>query len=157
MLTRWNDFGLGRSDREFAPFDAFDSLRREMNRLFFDFERGTPAFAVERGAFPQASLDDKGGAFELRLEVPGLEEKDLELSADGSTVTLKGERKDAVPEGYSVHRKERSGYRFARSFTLPTKVDAEHIEASLKNGVLTVTLPKAKEAQPRRISVRSGA
>lgn len=152
MLTRWNDFG-GLSRFGGRDFDTFDALRREMNRLFFDFERQDGGF--EAREWPRAWLDDKGGSFELRVEVPGVEDKDIELHADGSSVTLRGERKDAVPEGHSVHRKERSAFRFARSFTLPAKIDSENVEASLKNGVLTVTLPKAKEAQPRQISVRA--
>lgn len=152
MLTRWNDFG-GLSRFGGRDFDTFDALRREMNRLFFDFEQKGPAYDTRE--WPRAWLEDKGSHFELRVEVPGVEDKDLELHADGSSVTVRGERKDAVPEGHSVHRKERGAFKFARSFTLPSKIDAERVEASLKNGVLNVTLPKAKEAQPRQISVRS--
>jgi len=160
MLTRWNDFGaLGRHNpRDLAgSFDALDDLRREMNRLFFDYERWMPGGPTEGAArvWPRAVLEDTGSALVLRAEVPGVQEKDLELKVDESTVSLKGERAEANPEGYSVHRKERAAYRFARSFALPTKVDSEQAEAVLKHGVLTVTLPKAKEAQPRQISVRS--
>lgn len=153
MLARWNNFGgLGRfGSRDFAaPLATFDELRREMNRLFFDFERDLP----EADAFPRVSLEDKGTALEIRAEVPGLAEKELTLSADSTTFTLQGEHKEETPEGASVHRKERSAYRFARSVTLPAKIDPDKVEATLKNGVLTVTLPKAKEAQPRSISVR---
>ena len=70
-------------------------------------------------------------------------------------MTIKGERQDSAPEGYSVHRKERGAFRFTRSFALPAKVDVEKVQAVLKHGVLTVTLPKAKEAQPRQISVKA--
>lgn len=150
MLTRWNDLGLGRfSGRE---FDAFDALRREMNRLFFDYERTPPS--PEAREWTRAWLDDKGTAFELRVDLPGVEDKDVELHADGSTVTLRAERKDSTPQGHSVHRKERSAFSFARSFALPSKIDAEKVEATLKNGVLVVSLPKVKEAQPRQINVR---
>lgn len=159
MITRWNDFGnLGRyGSRSYgSPFDGLDELRREMNRLLFDFERGLPeGETAPASIWPRATLEDTGAALLLRAEVPGLAQKDLELSIDGTTLSLKGERSDTTPEGYSVHRKERGAYRFARSFTLPAKVDAEKVEASLKNGVLTVTLPKAKEAQPRQINVRT--
>lgn len=161
MLTRWNDFRpLARfSTRGAASYDPFDALRREMNRLFFDFERDLPALDQDSrtGAFPRASLEDAGNQLLVKLEIPGVEQKDVELSLDGSTLTLKGERKDQPLEGYSVHRKERSSFRFARSFALPAKVDAEKVTAELKQGVLTVTLPKAKEAQPRQINVRASA
>jgi HSP20 family protein len=161
MLTRWNDFRpLARfSTRGAASYDPFDALRREMNRLFFDFERELPGAEQDSGpsAFPRASLEDAGSQLLVRLEVPGVDQKDIELSVDGSTLTLKGERKEQPLEGYSVHRKERSAFRFARSFSLPAKVDSEKVAAELKQGVLTVTLPKAREAQPRQISVRASA
>lgn len=159
MLTRWNDFGAlnrlaGRDYR--SSLDTFDELRRQMNRLFFDFESGLP-FAADGGsdAWPPVTLQDTGAALVVRADVPGLDVKALELNVDENTVTLKGEREDKAPEGYTVHRKERTPYRFTRSFALPAKVDAEKVEAEVKNGVLTVTLPKAKEAQPRQISVRA--
>ena len=161
MLTRWNDFRpLARfATRGAAGNDPFDALRREMNRLFFDFERELPGFEHDpvSSSFPRASLEDTGGQLLVRLEVPGVEQKDIELSLEGATLTLKGERKEQPLEGYSVHRKERTAFRFARSFTLPAKVDGEGVTAELKQGVLTVTLPKAKEAQPRQINVRAGA
>lgn len=158
MLSKWNDFGalsrfasrdLGRS------LDGLDELRREMNRLFFDFETGGSGAPEGAHGWPSVSLNDQGGALVIRAEVPGLSADKLELSVDESTVTLKGEREDRAPDGYSVHRKERAAYKFARTFTLPSKVDAERAEAEVKNGVLTVTLPKAKEAQPRQINVRA--
>jgi HSP20 family protein len=124
-----------------------------MNRLLFDFESGLPDAELDKD-WPRTTLEDTGSAFVLRAEVPGLDEKAIELSVDESSVRLKGERPDLAPEGYSVHRKERAAYRFARSFALPTKADPEKVEAVVKSGVLTVTLPKAKEAQPRQISVR---
>jgi HSP20 family protein len=156
MLTRWNDWGRFGS-REFAStFDNLDELRREMNRLLFDFERGLPdTDAATAVLWPRATLEDTGAALVFRAEVPGLADKDIELTVDENTLRLKGERTDKVPEGYSVHRKERSAYRFSRSFALPAKVDAENVQAALKHGVLTVTLPKAKEAQPRQINVKS--
>lgn len=160
MLTRWNDFApLSRfAARDFSAPDSFDALRREMNRLFYDFETGLPGAPFDDAAvWPRASLDDNGNALVFRAEVPGLNERDIELNIDGATLSLKGERKDTAPEGYSVHRKERRAYRFARSFSLPTKIDPDAVEATLKNGVLTVTLPKAKEAQPRQISVRTAS
>lgn len=161
MLTRWNDFRPRAqfATRGNAEYDPFTALRREMNRLLFDFERGAPADVDDwnGGGFPRASLEDTGQSFVLRLEVPGVDQKDIELSVQGSTLTLKGERKEQPREGYSVHRKERSPFRFARSFALPARIDNENVGAELKLGVLTVTLPKAKEAQPRQINVRASA
>lgn len=157
MLTRWNDLGrLSRFAPREVPSDAFDFLRREVNRLFSDIEYGAPELDFERTAqWPQVALEDKGSTLVVRAHVPGLSEKELEITLDNSTLTLKGQRRDDVPEGYSTHRRERAAYRFSRSFQLPAKVDGEKTEATLKNGVLTVTLHKAQEAQPRQISVRA--
>ena len=157
MLSRWNDFGrLGRlMNREQPEPEAFDLLRREMNRLFFDFEQGGIGDVDFEHGFPRVGLEDNGSTLVVRADVPGLGEKDVELTLDSATLTIKGQRGEENPEGYSAHRKERRAYRFSRSFQLPTKVDAEKTEAVIKNGVLTVTLHKAQEAQPRNISVRA--
>jgi HSP20 family protein len=158
MLLRWNDFGnlaRFRGRESSRASDPFDALRREMNHLFYDFERGYPAVSQQTGSWPRATLEDTGAAFVVRAELPGVEDKALELSAEQGSLTIKGERKDTPPEGYSAHRKERTAFRFSRSFALPAKVDVDGVQAVLKNGVLTVTLPKAKEAQPRQISVKA--
>jgi HSP20 family protein len=98
---------------------------------------------------------DAGGNLVLEADVPGMTQKDLRLTVNESTLTLEGERKSDAPEGYSVHRQERGALRFSRSFTLPVKTDSERCEATVKDGVLIVKLPKAKEAQPRQIEVRA--
>ncbi|MGC4094165.1 MAG: Hsp20/alpha crystallin family protein [Polyangiaceae bacterium] len=127
-----------------------------MNRLFYDFENGAADVDAERnGVAPRVSLEDGGATLLVRAEVPGLSDKDVELTLDAGTLTIKGQRREETPEGYSTHRKERSAFRFSRSFQLPTKVDPEKTEAVLKNGVLSVTLHKAQEARPRQISVRT--
>lgn len=156
MLTRWSDWSpLSRYNT--ADYrDPFDSFRRELGRLFFDFERGLPDYAAAQATgWPRVTLDEEGNNYVLRAEVPGMTEKELELNVDASTITLKGSRATNVPEGHSVHRRERTNYNFARSFALPAKVDADKAEATLKHGVLTVTVAKAPEAQARKIAVRS--
>ncbi len=155
MLARWNDWApLSRFSNTEAR-DPLEAFRRELGRWFLEYDRGTADHDVAAGhGYPRTTLEDTGGAFVLRAEVPGLSEKQLELNVDGSSITLKGERETAAPEGHSVHRRERGAFRFARSFALPTKVDAEKVEAVLKHGVLTVTVAKAQEAQARKIEVR---
>jgi HSP20 family protein len=152
MLARFNDwngfprFGLSELQHGFP----FDELRREVDRLFFDFERG----AAEPAASPALSVEDRGSALFMRAELPGMSEKDLELTVTGSSLTLKGERRVEAPAGHTTHRSERSSYRFARTFELATKIDSDKVQASLTNGVLTVTLPKAADAQPKQIQVK---
>jgi len=152
MLTRfsdfndWPSFGFADFGRAYAPPVQ---LRRELDRLFGEFERtGTPPSAA-------LTFDDDGANFVFRADVPGLTENDFQISVAGNTVTLRGERKVEVPEGYSEHRRERSAVSFAKSFQLPARVDQDKVTATLKHGVLTLTLPKAAEAQPRQISVNA--
>ena len=153
MLTRYSDFRDWPFVRPtaFRTLGAFD-LFRQLDRLFAGVE---PEVSEQEGRFPRVSFDDKGSEFVVRAELPGLTEKDLELTATATTLTLRGERKVEAPEGYSAHRSERSSFRFARTFELPAKVDSGRVDARLEHGVLTVTLPKAPEAQPKQISVKA--
>ena len=151
MLIRWNDWGLGDLDRTLAEFDA---LRREMNRVFEGDPRlRTQTRTPNAAGWPRVGLYDQGSQLLVRAELPGVSEDDIQLTVDHGVLSLKGLRKTALPEGYSVHRQERSDYQFARSFTLPCKVDVEKTTAHMKHGLLTVTLPKAAEEQPRQIAV----
>lgn len=151
MLTRFSDFndwpafGFADFGRAAHPHAQ---LRRELDRLFGELER----VGADRST---VAFEDDGASFVLRADVPGLTENDFEISVANNTVTLKGERKVQVPEGYSQHRRERTDVRFAKSFQLPARVDADKVTATLKHGVLTLTLPRAAEAQPRQISVRA--
>jgi HSP20 family protein len=153
MLTRYSDFRDWPFARPtaFRTFGAFD-LFRQLDRLFAE---AAPESWEREAQFPRVSFDDKGSEFVVRAELPGLTEKDLELTATATTLTLRGERKVEAPEGHSTHRSERSSFRFARTFELPAKVDSARVEARLEHGVLTVTLPKAPEAQPKQISVKA--
>lgn len=153
MLTRWDDM-----NRTLA---AMGELRRRMDRVFdrYDDEReffderpfGSRAVAT----WPRINLVDAGAHVVVTAEVPGLGEKDVELTLNQNVLSLKGERKSDVPEGYGVHRQERAPVRFARSFAMPWKIDPDKTTASVKDGVLTVTLAKAPEAQPRQIAVKA--
>ena len=160
MLTRFGDF-----DRSFT---MMDQLRRRMDRLFDDYDpprgrdtlRGNLADEADRslwrGRFPRLTLSDAGASLLLRAELPGLNEKQIQLSIHQDVLTMSGERGPDAPEGYVVHRQERTPIKFGRTFTLPCKIDPEKSSAVLKDGVLTVTLAKAPEAQPRQISVKVG-
>jgi HSP20 family protein len=130
------------------------TLRRELDRLFGDLER---APALANGFTPAVSFDDTGEALTLRAELPGLTEKDIDINVTASTLSVKAARKTDVPEGYTAHRRERHSFSFAQSYELPTRVDPEKVQASLKQGVLTLTLPKVAEVQPKKISVTATA
>jgi HSP20 family protein len=89
----------------------------------------------------------------LRMDVPDIQLKDVEIRLENDTLTVKGERKFDQPQGKGYHRIERSYGTFARSFTLPNTVEMEKVRADYKNGVLTITLPKKDVAKPRTIRV----
>ena len=153
MLGRQNDWralgvwGLRDLNRQLEEF------RRDWDRLLFDQERGGLGFGTDQPGF--AAVSDEGSAWLLRAELPGLSEKDVELTVNADGVTVRAERKIEQPAKHTVHRRERPSYRVARTFTLGTKIDPERVEASMKNGVLTVKLAKAADAQPRKVEVRA--
>lgn len=154
MLTRFSDFNdwpsFGLADFGRSQSRERD-LFRQLDRLLGDFE-GQWSYPPSAGS---VTFEDDGNNFVLRADVPGLSESDIQINLAGNTLTLRGERKLEVPEGYSVHRRERSAVRFAKSYQLPARVEADKVNATLKHGVLTLTLPKAAEAQPRQISVKA--
>jgi HSP20 family protein len=156
MLSRHADL-----DRSYS---VIDQLRRRMDRLFDEGVQAAGRGALDepervwsRGRFPRLTFSDAGATLVLEAEMPGLGDRDVQLSIQKDVLTLAGERKSDAPEGYYVHRQERSPIRFSRSFTLPCKVDPEKSTATLKNGVLTVTLTKVPDEQPRQIAIKVDA
>lgn len=162
MMTRISDV-----DRTFA---AMDELRRKMERVFDDVEgrsnQGAPRgffdafdFGTPRtvATWPRLSVYDTGSALVLYAEVPGLKDSDIKIEITQDVLSLSGERKADAPEGYAVHRRERAPVKFARNLTLPCKVDTDKATATVTDGVLTLTLPKVAEAQPRQIAVKTVA
>lgn len=153
MLARFNEWN------GFPVFGArrtvpVSTLRRELDRLFGDLERA-PGFGAVQA--PPVTFEDTGPALKLRAELPGLTEKDVEISVTANVLSLKASRKTEAPEGYTAHRRERASFSFAQSYELPTRIDPEKVEASLKQGVLTLTLPKVTEAQPKKVAVTAAA
>lgn len=149
MLTRWYDI-----DRELA---ALDEMSRRWERLFGDRWPTDPrayrrASAVT-GSWPRVNLFDTGPALMAVIELPGMNNDNVKVEVHNDVLTLSGERTVQPPEGYRAHRVERGSRTFSRSFGLPTAVDAEKTKATLSNGLLTVTMEKRAEAQPRRITV----
>jgi len=153
MLTRWNEGSRRRSSGDGA-FGALSELRRDMDRLFADFDRDWIGPAGRRVGPPVMEMNDEGEALTVRVEVPGFGHDDLHIDLHRSGLSIRGERSAPVPEGYSVHRQERGAMAFSRTVSLPCRVEAEQVSASLRDGVLEISLPKAAEEQPRTIEVR---
>lgn len=130
-------------------------LWREMERLRDEFGLD-PAWWPLRGGevYPAVNVWDAGDALCLEAEIPGVRESDMEIFAVGNELTLRGRRPEPKGEERTYHRRERATDEFSRTITLPVEVDSDKIEASLKDGVLTLRLPKAEAAKPRKITVR---
>lgn len=109
------------------------------------------------GVFPALNLWEDGDNLVVEAELPGLRLSDIEVLVIGNELTIKGERKAEKREEVSYHRQERGTGVFNRLVRLPVMIDAGKVEASFKDGVLTVRLPKAEAAKPRRIEVKSVA
>ena len=143
-----------------AASHPFLSLQREVDRLFEDFGRGFPsmqAFAGGNGGklMPSTDVTETDKEIEITAELPGLEEKDVQINLSDNLLTIRGEKKQqAEVKGERVHRYERSFGAFERTFALPSTVDPERIAADYDNGILTVSIPKAERARPREIPVR---
>jgi HSP20 family protein len=146
MISFYNDW-----DRSLAE------LRRQMSQLLDDFDTDWPTTNLFNWgkSGPRITLADAGGELIVTAEVPGLSEKDVSVAIEQDVLTISGERRIEPPKGYTIHRQERGDYKFVRSVAMPCKVVADNATATVRNGVLTIALPKVPEAQPKRIEVRS--
>jgi len=156
-----------------APWRPFETLRREIDRLFEDFDGGMwrsrfarpmfdlqPLWSRESSwiATPAVDVAETDKAYEIAAELPGMDEKNIEVKFADGVLTIKGEKKEAKEEKRKdYYLSERSYGSFQRSFQVPAGVDTDKIEATFKKGVLTVTLPKSAEAQKaaKKIDVKA--
>lgn len=136
------------------PVDEVDRLRQEVDSLFGSFLSGTEPFFSR--VYPAVNLSEKDNNLFARAELPGVNPESLDISVVEGRLLIRGERKINIEEqSISYHRREREAGFFRRSIALPTKVDPGKVSAIIKNGVLTITLPKSEEAKPRKISVKT--
>ena len=135
------------------PFREVMALQNRFNSLFRDLNEGESPVAAA-SFVPAVDIYEDDSKVVLKLEVPGMEEKDLDVSVENHTLTVKGERKfENEEKEENFHRIERRYGSFYRAFTLPQTVDSEHINASYNAGVLKLELAKKPEAQPKQIKV----
>jgi HSP20 family protein len=135
------------------PVTLSRRLFPDIDYLFDDFfTRPTASRATWR---PATDLNETDDEFVMRMDLPGFDHDDIELTVEKNILTVSGRRtSEEVQEETDVHLRERSSERFSRSFALPRSVEAGDVEARFANGVLTVHLPKAAEAKPRKIEVK---
>ena len=148
ILTRWD------------PVRELYSLQNRMNRLFEEqYGGGREDSLTTAGAFvPPVDIYEDEHSIQLKLEVPGIDEKDLDIKVENNTLTISGERKfEKEEKEENFRRVERRYGSFTRSFTLPNTVNTEDINASYESGVLNIRLAKRAEAKPKQIKVTVGS
>jgi HSP20 family protein len=144
-ITRWD------------PFREVVTMQNRLNSLFRDMNDGDSPLTT--AAFvPAVDIYEDDKKVMLKLEVPGIDEKDLDVSVENNTLTVKGERKfESEEKEENFHRIERRYGSFFRAFTLPSTVDTEHVQAKYNAGVLKLELLKKPEAQPKQIKINVAA
>jgi len=149
-LIRWGN-GLTR------PFLEFETLQDEINRLFEGVAHGAEPQGLFEGTYsPAVDVMESPEKFEVLCDVPGIPISDVEISVSGSVLTIKGEKKgDGRKTNGNVYRADMREGRFQRTLQLPLPIDADHVEAVLKDGVLKIVLPKHEQLKPRQIAVRA--
>jgi len=134
-----------RPDLAWPTFGRLSSLRDELDSLFE---------SSLTGWLPALDAHEDKENFTVQVEVPGFKREDIQVSLQDGVLTISGERKEEkVSKETEIHRQERYYGKFTRALSLPTAVAADKVKAAYKDGILTVTLPKAEEAKPRQIDV----
>lgn len=152
-LVRWNP------SRELAAFPTdILNMQREVNKMFNSFFRGDTqddGGMIPSVWTPAVDVAEHENQYVVKVELPGVTKDDVKITIQENVLTIRGEKKqETETKDSNFHRVERSYGSFQRSFSLPTHVKNEKIEASYKDGILTVTLPKAEEAKPKQIEVK---
>lgn len=148
--------GTPRGFRFRRPWPDLDRLRGQIEDLFQYLAGAAEGLRSEHaGVYPLVNLEEDAEKLYLSAEMPGVAPEEVELSVESESLTLRGERKiPETGEKVNYHRREREAGLFRRVITLPVKIEAEKVQAVVKDGVLRVTLPKAAEARPRQIAVK---
>lgn len=142
--------------RRLNGLDPLLALRGEMDRLFQEFTDEVPLERLTGGrGFPAMNIWEDAEHLRVEAELPGLKMADLEIFVVGNELTIKGARQGPARPEANFHRRERGVGSFSRVVRLPVAIEADAVEASLKDGVLLVTMPKAREARPRKIEVKA--
>ena len=140
--------------RDWSPFGT---LQREIDRLFDDFTRGGPSFSATE-LLPNMDVTESDNEIEISAELPGLEEKDVQINVADNVLTIRGEKKAEREEKDKNYRiVERSFGSFSRTLELPTGVDADAIKATIAKGVLKVVVPKPAPAQVKKVTIKAAA
>jgi len=137
----------------FVYRDPFEVLQHELERMV---DAAFSPSGQTGGLYPPVNVFDRSDAYVVKAEVPGVDPAKIEINVEDDTVTLRGQRAFTEPGAKAAyHRRERGQGEFRRLIRLPGRVAADEAKAQTRNGVLTVTIPKAKEARPRRVQIEA--
>jgi len=137
----------------FVYRDPFEMLQSELERMV---DAAFTPSGRTAGLYPLVNVFDSGDAYVVKAEVPGVDPEKIEINVEDDTVTLRGQRAFTEPSANAAyHRRERGQGEFRRVIRLPGRVAADEAKAQTRSGVLTVTIPKAKEARPRRVQIEA--
>ena len=145
-------------DKVYSGLHPLASLRGDMDRLLDRMCEGVPGFECRSGFagnFPAVNLWEDNDGLYAEAELPGVSMSDIDVSVVGNEVSISGGRSTDIGEENSYHRRERRGGKFCRVFRLPIDIDTSKVEASMKNGVLSVKLPKAESAKPVKVKIKA--
>ena len=166
-IVPWRWGGLRRWEEEERPFESFlqemGTLHKEMDRIFDEFWKDGGRRYLSRSPWigpadsrsvtevmPRIDATEDDNAFQVRVELPGMDREDVDITLSGGMLTVRGEKKREDEEkGKDFYRRERSFGSFRRTLPIPTEVDESKIEASFRKGVLTIELPKSEEARKK--------
>lgn len=136
------------------PCNRFNMMPRKFERMFDEFFTVSPSSENEFGWEPRADVHETDEHYVVELDVPGIDKKDVKVKFEDNTLTVSGERKmEQKSDEKNSHRYERAYGSFSRTIHLPKNVNTQKINASYKNGVLEITLPKADEVKPKEIEI----
>jgi HSP20 family protein len=155
-LIRWNPLRDVTAWHPASEFNQdFSLLQREIDRMFDRFKTGNSDDTSLKTWTPSVDIIEKENDFHIKVELPGVDKKDVKITVQDDVLIIKGEKKmESEKKGENYHRVERCYGAFQRSFSLPHTVAADKIDASYDNGILTISLPKVEEAKPKEIEVK---
>ncbi len=151
-IARW------KSEREipaWSPFRDLVNMQRELGRVFDNLFSDTEGNIMVSDWAPRVDVMENQDSYTIKAELPGVNKNDVKITLHENVLSIRGEKKQEKEEkDLNFHRVERSYGSFERQFALPTGVKSEKIDASYRDGILTITLPKVEEAKPREIEVK---
>jgi HSP20 family protein len=129
-------------------------LHREIDRLFSDLAQGVAGNGAQANIVPNIEISETDKAIEISAEMPGLERKDVEISIEDDTLTIRGEKRVEEKDDKNVQHSERSYGVFLRVLQLPAGIDPSSVQATMSNGVLKIVIPKPAKPEPKKIEVK---